>query len=661
VKSHSSLFISQEKAVLAVKIGVLFLATIAFFWQDLYAVFNDVVQNEAASYVLVIPPMVFYLVFRKRKMIKASLSTGAEKIFGPITFGEVFGLILFLFSILLYWQGSSDFNPLFRHLVVLPFFVASCILLLFNKKVLKELAFSITILFLLVPLPSAVATGLGAFFSNLSSELSFALLKSFMPINLTYEYGSPTILMLKEGGTVTFNVGVACSGLYSLIGFAVFVIFVTYLVRGKLWKKAAVFAIGFPLIYSLNIIRIVLILMIGYYIEVNFALTLFHLLGGWILIFLGTLFLIFLSEKLLKLDFVAKRQDKCAECTSKAEKRILCFNCGRLIKARLGRLQKRDLVKISGLILIVVLVQIVQAPVFALSQNPGVTGIDLQTRSGNFTDAVLPKIDGYDGPVYGGRDYQFEALAHQDVSVWYEYFTQDSAKDKITVTVEIASSEFNIHNWEVCLIEWPASTNGSPNIEDNYTIRDFVLDKDANIIGRDIVFQWKNITRESIPVKISVYALRDDYQDMSNVEKQLLEVAGGIVSHWKPISNWSEFVSLASLYGGQMISYVIVPFGIVCLLFYLFEKKKMRAQSIIEYDKLSKTDRQLINVIRQTQSTMKPTFTNILQTYRSIVKEPITAETLFMRLSKLETTSVVSRYIINSQDEPILAWKVELR
>ena len=110
-----------------------------------------------------------------------------------------------------------------------------------------------------------------------------------------------------------------------------------------------------------------------------------------------------------------------------------------------------------------------------------------------------------------------------------------------------------------------------------------------------------------------------------------------------------------------MISYVIVPFGIVCLLFYLFEKKKMREQSIIEYDKLSKTDRQLINVIWQTQSTMKPTFTNILQTYRSIVKEPITAETLFMRLSKLETTSVVSRYIINSQDEPILAWKVELR
>ena len=54
IKFSRRLWPSRELATITIKTGVLIFATIAFFWQDLYALFNNALQNEAASYVLAI-------------------------------------------------------------------------------------------------------------------------------------------------------------------------------------------------------------------------------------------------------------------------------------------------------------------------------------------------------------------------------------------------------------------------------------------------------------------------------------------------------------------------------------------------------------------------------------------------------------------------------
>jgi exosortase/archaeosortase family protein len=63
---------------------------------------------------------------------------------------------------------------------------------------------------------------------------------------------------------MNFSVDVACSGVYSLIGFAIFAVFIAYITRGKLWTKVGILLLGVPLIIALNIIRITTILGIGY-------------------------------------------------------------------------------------------------------------------------------------------------------------------------------------------------------------------------------------------------------------------------------------------------------------------------------------------------------------------------------------------------------------
>jgi exosortase/archaeosortase family protein len=48
-----------------------------------------------------------------------------------------------------------------------------------------------------------------------------------------------------------------------LTGFAVFAVFIAYIARAAVWKKSAMFAGSFLLVYALNIVRMIVIMLIG--------------------------------------------------------------------------------------------------------------------------------------------------------------------------------------------------------------------------------------------------------------------------------------------------------------------------------------------------------------------------------------------------------------
>src|SRR5208283_2407557 len=87
--------------------------------------------------------------------------------------------------------------------------------------------------------------------------------------------GPVITLILPSHATLPFNVDVACSGIYSIIGFGIFAIFIAYITVGRLQNKFAILVMGIPLIVALNIIRITSILGIGYNVGENLALTIF--------------------------------------------------------------------------------------------------------------------------------------------------------------------------------------------------------------------------------------------------------------------------------------------------------------------------------------------------------------------------------------------------
>jgi exosortase len=402
----------------------------------------------------------------------------------------IMGIILSTNALLLYWHGSYTFTPLEYHIIALPIFTAGLTLILFNPQTLRQLAFPIAFLILLTPPPSEFIYALGSTFSVISSEVSYTFVSALgIPASLISEYGNPIIqITTPNHTTISFAVDIACSGIYSLLSFLVFSIFVTYIIRDKLWKKLILFLTGLLLIYILNITRITAILIIGYYSGEEIALQLFHLLGGWFLIIIGTFLLLSFGEKIFHTKIVTKPLPECKECNPKTKaNQNFCFACDRILKSKSIRFQRADVLKITTIIISVILLISIQTPVFTLTEGPA--QIIIQTPAGEEGNThLLPPIQGYELE-YVYRDKDFEELSKQDASLVYVYYPLDNKKEPIWVGVEIGSAISRIHPWEACLINVPISKGQSAKAT-QLDLKDFQIQQNPPITSRYFAFQW---------------------------------------------------------------------------------------------------------------------------------------------------------------------------
>jgi exosortase len=306
-----------------------------FFFNDLAIIFTDALNNEEISYILLVPFIFAYMIYRKRKMLRVVMPDDIKEQPKKLKYvAPIAGILLFTTAILLYWHGTYTFTPLEYHLVSMPLFAAGLILLFFNLQTLRETIFPIIFLFFLAPPPTEILYTVGATLSSLSSEVSNALIGlAGIPSTLTNEYASPMIIITRANGAqLNFTVDVACSGIYSLLGFLMFAVLLAYIIRDRPWKKITLILTGILIVYLLNVVRITTILVMGYQFGENIALQAFHLLGGWLLIFLGTLLLLFTGEKILKTRFFDTKKKECKQCAINNQKQDFCFTCGRLLK-----------------------------------------------------------------------------------------------------------------------------------------------------------------------------------------------------------------------------------------------------------------------------------------------------------------------------------------
>jgi len=677
LKLHQFPQLTKATSAIAIKVSIVVFATIMVFFQDLTIIFNDALQNEATSYMLAIPFLLIYLVYRKRKMVKASIPLESSKLFKKLLFNEIVGAFLLFASFLLYWYGSYTFTPLEYHVFALPIFTSACILILFNGETFKQLLFPIAFLFLLVPPPEEIFYHLGSLLASLSSELAYYLLRLFaFPVTLTAEYGTPIILLTQQNGsTVPLTVDTACSGIYSQIGFLIFSLFIAYIIRDKAWKKTIIFFVGFPLIYLINVLRIFTIGIIGYYHGEDLALNVFHSFGGWILIFLGTLVLLVTSEKIFKVHFSAKQIEKCSECSqTHATGNSFCFGCGRIQEIRFNRVDKKDIAKATSLILAVIMILSLQTPVFALTGGPA--ELIVQTAKGvDVTTEIFPQISGHTLQ-YLGRDEAFETEAKQDASLIYAYFPNNNTREVIWAFMEIASTKSSLHRWETCLITWPLS-HGYLSKVNQIELKDVQLLQNPPIIGRYFIFQDKrsnltqvvlywyeasvfevNSTYQQKYVKISLIAYPNSLEEVQELKNQLFTFATTITGYWQPIRTWSPIALLISQNGDKLII-VTMSLLLVILGLHVFEKREKRKQNDIACEKLSEPNKQMISAVHETEKNMLPTLNNITKTYENIVRKIVNKEKLVQKLSEAEKIGLIKREIANRQDEPVQTWSTQ--
>lgn len=175
LNSHTT----HDRLAVSIKAIAILSATIAIYFQDLTIIANDAIQGDLTSYILAIPLLFVYLIYRKRQMLKAAVSLDTISPNRKQTYTrETVGFLLCLIAFLLYWHGSYTFYPLEYHIMSLPLFTAGLILIIFNTKTLRVLAFPIAFLLFITPPPTEIASIAGASVATFSSDVSYNILKT---------------------------------------------------------------------------------------------------------------------------------------------------------------------------------------------------------------------------------------------------------------------------------------------------------------------------------------------------------------------------------------------------------------------------------------------------------------------------------------------------
>lgn len=668
-----SSFRDKNNLILAFKIIALISVTLAVFSEDLTIVLSDALNSEITSHILVVPLFFVYVLYRKRKTLRAVMPIeNAEESKRLRYLTQIVGVLLFITAILLYWHGSYTFTPLEYHLFSLPIFVSGLILLIFNPQTLRHLAFPVLFLFFLIPPPSELLFAAGSFLSTLSAQVSSGI-ASLFGISSTFisEYGNPLIQITRpDGALINFTVDIACSGIYSLIGFFMFGTIIAYIIRDKLWKRIALVLSGIPIMYFFNILRITSLLLIGYNYGENLGLQVFHALGGWVSVFLGTLLLLFTSEKIFKMKIFGAA-NKCEGCVTAQKTQDFCDKCGRILKAPYAKIRKIDIVKISAVTITVTALVLIQAPVFTLAQSPEVV---LTTSAGQqVSTEILPTIPGYTLQ-FDYRDTDFENRAEVDVALAYIYVPQNHSQKNIWVAVEIASARSLLHRWETCLVDYPLQQGWALRVA-QIELRDIQLNENPPIIGRYFAFQYVktdqlqtalywyesalfnvNSTLDQKHVKISLVAYPSTIEEASEIQEQQFAIAEQITEYWQPIKIWSPVSLMLSQNGFQLATFTSsLILGSLILLG--LERQKQRRRNKSAYDKLSEIHKNIANSVEETEKTNISTLENITVSYRKTTGQAIDRQHMLQKLAELEKIGVVRSVIISKQDEPIKIWK----
>jgi len=678
----SILLLLREKLsrmTMTVKAIVILAAALIVYHPDIIMVSGEAMRYEPTSYIILIPFLISYLIYRKRKVLAAAASFRETSTATRANAKEeIIGGLLLVLSFLLYWNGSYTFYPLQYHLISLPLFLAGCLLIVFNKETLKALMFAVALLFFIIPLPVEALLAAGTTLSTITSQAVYTTLKGIgLPITLVAEYGAPIIVLQKPDNSPFFvTIDIACSGIYSIMTFSIFALFIAYIVRGRTWKKPVMFLIGFPLIYALNIVRIIVIALIGYQFGSEIGMRVFELFGGWILILAGSFVFLLTVEKMFKTKIFVKdvRTSQCEHHLRDLKAQFLCLSCGKLLGNRIRRSTNRDWYKTLILLVCSILILYVQVPIFSLGETMQVS--ILYPGGEKTSPDVLPDVQGHK-LVFAYRDREFERAAGRDVALLYVYIPRKTEQITTWVSIEIGDSLSELHGWEYCLYTLRLEFGLQPRVN-QLDLADVQLLQDPPVIGRFFVFQYvgSNLTQavlywyekvlfdmgstfEERYVKTSLLTIITP-EDSAKAKSLLVPLGQEVVNKWQYTKSHSWIAPIVPEYGKTLMMTTAFCLGSVLVLQAIVTRRKRRS-NFVAFERLtSEREKLALKAVYESDKTGKSTLDKIAATYEKLTEEPIELDLLFETLSKAEKAGLVKRQLTSQEDEPILIWKSQV-
>ncbi|MEM4370001.1 MAG: exosortase/archaeosortase family protein [Candidatus Nitrosocaldus sp.] len=642
--------INREHTSMLVKAVVIAIAVALIYMQDLAIVFSNALVFSSANitnYILVIPFLIAYVVYRKRRMLIANALEHRTKAF---RFDDAIGLTLVFVALMLYIYGSLTLYAMEYHIYSIPVFVAGLTALLFNLRVLRHSIFAIVILAYLQPPPAELLSEIAGDLSWISATLAEAMLKGYgLNVALQVDYGAPALVVSKGDAQTPFFVGEPSSGLFSTIGLSLFALIAAYIARGALWKRAVMYVIGFPIFFMLNALRISIILLLWYHYGEQVSET-FHAMSGSIMAVPGTLAILIIGERLLKvrISIAGSRSNAkgCEQCSiSKSLNEHVCLVCSRLLTST--HIDGRAVARFF-------LIAVVVASMFAVNASQvqaqsslasRVAAFDMLSIDGREKDTVgifLPEIDGY-RLEYSYRDQRVEKVLRQDAALAYRYVKLDwEARDDASsnmpaeirrlmqpsfyAAVQISTGK---HRWEDSMLIYPSRV-GRPTAE-VLELKDVELDKDSTARffvyirpgqkNAEAVLYWF----ERVPLKFGdAYENRNvqivfwsylstlarngfikDENDVKGVEEFYLSIAKPVKAYWKSITE--ELLAQKNVENTVrhrfplVIGTALFPASLLSIReFARFNSARSKSKSI--YSKLADDDKAIIDALINVES-----------------------------------------------------------
>jgi len=660
-----------------ISITLIMLLVIIVYGRDLEILMNEALQSEALSHVLLIPFFAGILLYLKKDMLKASLAL--EKLRKKTKtqyLDEVIGIALCLIAFLLYWYGSHTFYPLEYHVLSIPIFIMGITLVLFNLKTLTVLIFPIIFLFFLIPPPTEFMYTIGGTMANFNTQTSYTLLKTLgLPVTLTSSYGPPTITVTTSTGQpLSFAIDLACSGIYTLIAFAMFAAFLALVASAPVSKKILVFILGFFTFEILNIIRITTIVSVGYWFGEEVAMLIFHTFAGLLLTFIGMSLILLIADKIMKIQVfpTSQKPPSCPKCkTSLKNFESFCSNCGNFLNSLHTKISQKFWTKLLLLLVGCSIVTLsINAPTFAIAQGT----IEVTSSWENATN-IFPQIPGY-RLSFLYRDTNYEKIAHQDASLTYAYFPTEKSSATVYVDLGVASSISNLHSWEVCLVAWQTAQGQYPLVS-VLDSRDIQLLEGVPIIARYFVFEspqnytqvtlyWyekatfnTGITVEQKYVRISLIILTRNSTNYQQLEDELLTFGQVIASYWEPLKSQS----LISL--GVPAQQLLLVLSIAFVAFIKTAehsnewRKKTNNQKIFN-NFASANDKLVLQTVLDLAKENKVMETREINTaIKRKKKKSLNFAKLLNTLDNLEEYGFIKKDVAAVKNRPRLIWKVK--
>ena len=452
-------------AYLSLGLGIIVGATLLVYGQDLAVIFSNSLvftSGNVGNYVLAVPLMALVVIHRKRHVLNSVIFREDRKRW----FSDPTGIALILTAAVLFLYGSSTLYAPYYHTYSMILFLCGATILVFNFSTFRHVFFAIAILTFLQPPPGELIAGIAADISWVSAVLvNNALHILAIPADLTSNLGAPTFLVTKPGGQQnTFVIGEPSSGVFSTIGMSVFALFVAYISGGRVWKRTALFAASFPLFFLLNTTRIGVIILLWFFFNSDAAES-FHLVGGMLMVTIGTIALLIIGERVFGIPYIRPRLsvlkcELCDACQSRHEQ--FCLMCGRRLGDPYPRARLRWILSFFLIVLVGTSVYTASNVSSAVDTSKGIESLNIRSVKGDETvPYVLPVVAPYT-PVFAYRDKATESVLNQDLALAYRYVNLNSSLTDTTqpyVGIQISNGK---HTWEDSLITYPSSV-GRPS------------------------------------------------------------------------------------------------------------------------------------------------------------------------------------------------------